>query len=174
MTGNSTPKSHLKKQEIDRLVYSYKEKDVSMSRKKFLNQVYDQKDGSKLYTPRINRCSPAKHMFSLKEIEQWKSQSKDFLVKLRQIFDFLDKTHLGEIFVETIDYENIHPDLLNLLDPILASIETHKGRLDFSTFFDLIEANNLVENVNFIFDTINRQPLINPKPLKDKNFKFTD
>ena len=174
VTGRGSPKAGLKKEDIDKLVYSYKEREVINSRKKYLLESYDIKDGSKLFIPRINQEPPVKHAYSLEEIEAWKAQAKEYLIRLRQIFDFLDKGFKGYIEVNRIDYENIHPDLLALLKNVIEVVEMYGQPLDFAAFYDLTQAEGLAEEINFIFDTINKQPLINPKPIKTKNFTFTN
>lgn len=171
-TGNS-PKAVVHDKDIDKLVYSYKRKDLVVSRQKALLEAYDLKDGSLLYTPRINKHPPVKHKYSLKEIEGWKTQRKDYLIKLRQIFDFLDQNNSEIIDPALINYENIHPDLELLLEPFLDVVENYGKPLTFPVFFELIEAHDLTESVINLFDTINREPLINPKPLKEKSFKFS-
>lgn len=174
MTGNPSPKAAMGKKDIDQLVYSYRDRDIMLGRMKHLNENYDKTDGKKLYVPRINKQVPVSHAYSLEEIEAWKTQSKEYLKKLRQIFDFLDRKGTGIVHASKIDYENIHPQMMNLLASIIEAVEDHQAPLTFGNFFDLIEDSNLTQNVVDIFDIINREPLINPKPLKHKNFTFAN
>lgn len=173
MTGKDTGKTPLRKEDIDKLVYSYRDKDTVLDRMRFVTNTFDKQDGKQLFSPRINRKPPVSHAYTLEEVEKWKRQSKDYLVKLRQIFDFLDRRHTGVIEGKTLDFENMHPTMQELLASITSAVMSYDAPLTFSLFFDLIEDHQLTENVVQIFDTINREPLVNPKPLKTKNFKFT-
>lgn len=172
ITNNGPPPQSVKPEDIDKLVYSYKEKDMILTRKKYISDTFDPNDGKKLYTPRINPSQGVIHKLSFKEVQELEKEKKEYLQQLRQIFDFLDKGFEGFVYAQKIDYENIHPELAGLLKDVLHAVIKSKSRLSFGDFFHLIDEKNLDGAVIEIFDCLNRQPLINPRPVKDKPFKF--
>ena len=175
ITNNASSKIMVNKSDIDKLVYSYKDKDLVLTRKKYISETFDPNDGKKLYKPRINKSTGVKHKFSLKEIQQWRDERKEMIDRLKQLFDFLDSDKDGFISSSSLDYENIHPDLVNLLVDVLSAID-QLGDVDinFSDFSDLIMEADLQASVEDIFFYIDGQPLINPRPLKERNFKFNN
>lgn len=173
VTGKEGVKSSLKKEDLDKLVYSYRDKETMLDRMRHVTHTYDKNDGKQLFTPRINKKPPASHAYTLEEVENWKHQSREYLVKLRQIFDFLDRNHTGVIEGRRLDFENMHPTMHELLSKITQAVIDYDAPMTFSLFYDLIDRQRLTEHVIQIFNTINREPLINPKPLKTRNFKFT-
>lgn len=83
LTNNSSSKIMINSSDINKLVYSYKDKDIVMTRKKYISETFDPNDGKKLYKPRINQSTGIRHKFSLKEIQEWRDEKKEMIDKLR-------------------------------------------------------------------------------------------
>lgn len=167
-------KAVVTQEDIDRLVYSYKDKDIMLARKYHQHVNYDPVDGKKLYTPRVNKSPGVKHKYTLKEIDEWNAEMREFVSQLKQIFDFLDVGATGTLHGARIAYENIHPGLLEMLQDILMLVIKRQTNLTFQDFYELVLRNDLSHQVAEVFEILDKQPLINPKKLKEKNFKFTN
>jgi len=172
-TGKQSPPPLVTRDHIDKLVYTYKEKEIIQARKKYVTDNFDPLDGKRLYSPRVTRSPGIKHAVPLKDLTEASQQNKQYLQELRQIFDFLDKGYEGFVYAQKIDYENIHPDLADLLQDILQAVAQANRKLSFADFHELIQKNKLERIVQGIFDCLLKQPLINPKKLKDQPFRFS-
>ena len=171
-TGRQSPPPLVTRDNIDRMVYVYREKEIIQARKKYITDNFDPVDGKKLFSPRVSRSPGVVHRLPLKDLTEATKQNKQYLQELRQIFDFLDKGHENCLHAQKIDFENIHPDLADLLQDILQAVLQAKKKLSFADFHELIQQHKLERVVQGIFDCLNRQPLINPKKLKDQPFRY--
>lgn len=141
--------------DINRLAYTDKTKNKVMENKREYLLNYDEKTGQKLFTPKINMnrsVTPVKKgEKTWTEMEEFRKRKKEFVNKVKQIFNFIDKKHEGVIRIEKIDYANTEGVCISILTNILLEIIRHGRRQNFNGFYELILEKNLQEEVEQVF-----------------------